>query len=454
MFKSNFRRLTRKKTPSPDDAVGLKLSLRALGHRNYRLFFGGQGISLIGTWLTRVATSWLVYRLTNSVFLLGLVGFAGQIPTFLLAPLAGVLADRWNRHRILVVTQTLSMFQSLALAFLALTGVITVWQIIILSVFQGLINAFDTPARQSFVVEMVEEKEDLPNAIALNSAMFNSARLIGPSLAGILIATVGEGICFLLDGISYLAVIASLLAMKIGPKKINGLNSPFWHGLKEGFNYAFGFVPIRSVLLLLALMSLVGMPYTVLMPVFARDILGGGPHTLGYLMAAAGAGALCGAIYLASRKSVRGLGKVIVAAASCFGIGLIAFSFSRVLWLSLPLMTVTGFGMIAQMASSNTILQTIAEDDKRGRVMSFYTMAFMGMAPLGSLLAGALASQIGAPHTLMIGGICCLMGAGMFARKLPAIREMVRPIYAKKGIITEVVTGIQTATQLTLPPKE
>lgn len=427
---------------------------RALRNRNYRLFFGGQSTSLIGTWLTRVATSWLVYRLTHSAFLLGVVGFAGQIPTFLLAPLAGVLVDRWDRRRLLVLTQVLSMFQSLSLAFLALAGLIAVWQIILLSILQGCINAFDTPARQSFVVEMVEKREDLPNAIALNSSMFNSARLIGPSLAGLLIAAVGEGYCFLLDGLSYLAVIGSLWAMKITTRNREARTTEIWHGLKEGFAYAFGFVPIRNILLLIALVSFTGMPYLVLMPVFAKDILYGGPHTFGFLMTAAGLGALAGAIALASRKSVRGLGRIIALAAGLFGLSLVAFSFSRLLWLSLAVLVVTGFGMIVQMASSNTILQTIVDDDKRGRVMSFYTMAFLGMAPFGSLFAGSLASSIGAPYTVLIGGLACLMGAALFARQLPLLREKIRPIYARMGIIPEVASGVQMATQLTTLPKE
>ncbi len=433
-------------------AAGLRLVFRTLQYRNYRLFFSGQGISLIGTWMQRIAMSWLVYRLTNSAFLLGVVGFAGQIPTFLLAPFSGVWTDRWNRHRILVVTQILAMIQALILAILVLTGSIAVWHIIFLSMVLGSVNAFDIPARQAFIVDMVEKREDLGNAIALNSSMFNSARLIGPSIAGILIAAVGEGICFLLNGISYLAVIAALLAMKITPRKPQTKKTHVLQGLKEGFSYAFRFPPIRSILLLLALISLMGMPYAVLMPIFAKEILHGGPHTLGFLMAASGIGALTGAMYLASRRSVLGLGKTIPLAASIFGVGLIVFSLSRASWLSYSLMLVTGLGMMVHMASSNTVLQTIVEDDKRGRVMSFYAMAFMGTAPFGSLLAGGLASSIGAPHTLMIGGAFCILGSLMFASKLSSLREMVRPIYAKIGIIPEVASGIQTATEPTAPP--
>lgn len=427
-----------KSDPSnPQDINGLKLIFRALSHRNYRLFFGGQSISLIGTWMQQIAMSWLVYRLTHSAFLLGIVGFTGRIPTFLFAPLAGVLVDRWSRHRLLVITQILSTIQALILAFLVLTGMITVWHIIFLSLFLGFVNAFDVPVRQSFVVDMVEKEEDLGNAIALNSSMATSARLFGPSIAGILIAAVGEGMCFLLNGLSFLAVIAALLAMKIPRRKREIQNRQVIQGLKEGFSYAFGFAPIRSLLLLLGLVSVMGMPYQVLMPIFAGKILHGGSHTLGFLMAASGCGALAGTIYLASRKSVLGLGRIIVISSSLFGIGLITFSLSRVFWLSLLFMLLTGSGMMVQMASTNTVLQTIVEEDKRGRVMSFYAMAFMGMVPFGSLLAGSLANNIGAPYTVMIGGIACIFGSVMFAKKLPSLRKIARPVYVEKGIISD-----------------
>lgn len=435
-------------------AGGLAFMLRALSHRNYRLFFSGQSISLIGTWMTRIATSWLVYRLTNSALLLGIVGFAGQIPAFVLAPFAGVLVDRWNRHRLLVATQVLALLQSLALALLALTGLINIWHIVILSVLQGLINAFDMPARQAFVVEMVEKREDLANAIALNSSMVNAARLLGPSIGGVIIAAVGEGWCFMLDAVSYLAVIASLLAMKITPRMTRRTNDVnVLQQLREGWTYAFRFAPIRNILLLLALVSLVGMPYTVLMPVFANEVLHGGPNTLGLLMAASGVGALTGAMFLAARKSVLGLGKYIPLMAGTFGAGLMAFSFSRMLWLSLLLMVVTGLGFMVQMAASNTVLQTIVEEDKRGRVMSFYTMAFMGTAPFGSLLAGSVAAKIGAPQTLFFGGLGCILGALWFARSLPALRRDVQPIYVRIGILPEVAEAIQQTSELGVPPE-
>ena len=402
----------------------------ALRYRNYRLFFGGQGVSLIGTWMQRIAMSWLVYRLTNSAFLLGLVGFTSQIPLFLLTPFAGVLADRMNRRRVLVVTQTLAMIQAFVLAVLVLTGTTAVWHIMCLSVFLGIVDAFDMPIRQSFMVEIVQKK-DLASAIALNSSIVNCAQLLGPSVAGILIASMGEGMCFLLDGVSYLFVIVSLIAMKITRKEKEERDIHVLEEIKEGFLYAFGFGPIRFILLLLALTSLVGIPYRVMMPIFAKDILQGGPHTLGFLMAGAGVGALTGSIYLASRKGVPGLEKWIALAAGLFGIGLVGFSHSHVFWLSLTFVLLTGFGMMVQMASSNTVLQTVVEEDKRGRVMSLYAMAIRGMAPFGSLLVGGAASMIGAPNTLVISGLLCLLGSAVFARKLPALREMVRPIYMR-----------------------
>jgi MFS family permease len=422
--------------------------LRALDHRNYRLFFGGQGISLIGTWMTRVATGWLVYRLTHSAFLLGLVSFSSQIPILLLGPMAGVWVDRWDRRRVLVVTQALSMLQSFALAILAITGSITVTNVILLNLFQGVVNSFDMPARQAFVIEMVENREDLSNAIALNSSLVNGARLIGPSVAGLVIAAIGEGYCFLTDGFSYMAVIASLIAMRVIRRPPKRTRSPVFSELREGWNYVRGFSPIRSILLLLALVSLVGMPYTALMPIFAGSILRGGPHTLGFLMAATGVGALIGAISLAARRSVLGLGRVIPATAALFGASLILFAASRRLWLSLPLLFITGFGFMQEMASSNTILQTIVEDQKRGRVMSFYSMAFQGMAPFGSLIAGAAASRIGAPYTLMIGGGICILGAALFALQLPRLRQMVHPIYVRIGILPELAKGIQAGEQI------
>ncbi|MFH2011624.1 MAG: MFS transporter [Pseudomonadota bacterium] len=440
-----------KNTKAP---AALKNIFRSLQYRNYRLFFGGQSLSLIGTWIQRIAIPWLVYHLTGSAFLLGLVGFAGQIPTFLLSPFAGVVTDRWSRYYILIATQILAMIQALILAFLFFTRVIEVWHIILLSVLLGCVNAFDMPARQALVVEMVEKKEDLGNAIALNSSMVNGARLLGPSIAGILIAYAGEGICFLLNGISYIFVILSLILMKVKYQKKEIQNPDILKELKEGFSYTFGFPPIKSIILLLALVSLMGMPYTILMPVFVKEVLHGGPHTFGFLMGASGIGALISAIYLASRRTVVGLGKFIPLSAGIFGLGLVAFSLSRLFLLSFILMLVTGLGMMLQMATSNTIIQTIVDDDKRGRVMSIYAMAFMGTVPFGSFLAGSMASVLGAPKTIMVGGIFCILGASIFAKKLNELRKLVRPIYIRLGIIPEIATGIQTATELTVPPEK
>ncbi|HET9698834.1 MAG TPA: MFS transporter [Terriglobales bacterium] len=433
---------------TPDqNPTGLRFALRALNSRNYRLFFAGQSVSLIGTWMTRIATSWLVYRLTNSAMLLGVIGFAGQIPTFLLAPIAGVWVDRLNRHKVLVITQILSMIQSFWLAALALTHHIGFWDIFGLSIFQGLINAFDMPARQAFVTQMVEKREDLPNAIALNSSMVNASRLIGPSLAGIVIAAVGEGWCFFIDGVSYIAVIISLLLMTISVQP-QARHASVITELREGWTYVSRFTPIRNILLLLALVSLVGMPYTVLMPIFARDVLHGGPNTLGLLSAATGVGALVSAAYLAARKSVLGLGRVIPTTTAIFGTGLVLFGVSH--WLALSMFTLlfTGFGMMQQMAASNTILQTIVDEDKRGRVMSFYSMAFQGMAPFGSLLAGYLAARIGAPHTVIICGAICVGGAAWFLSQLSRLRAAVRPIYVRLGILPEMALGMQNASDL------
>jgi len=410
--------------------------LRALRHRNYKLFFGGQGVSLVGTWITRVATSWLVYRLTHSELLLGVVAFAGQIPLLILAPFGGILGDRWDRRRILIVTQVLSALQSLALGLLAVSGRITVAEIIVLQVIQGAINALDTPTRQAFVVEMVESAEDLPNAIALNSSMFNASRIIGPTIAGILIAAVGEAWCFLLDAASYVAVIASLFAMRVARRARPAGEKHFIDELRVGVRYVVGFAPVTALLLQVTLVSVMGMPYAVLMPVIAAKVLGGGPHTLGILMTASGAGALLGTVWLAARHTIVGLGKVIVAATAMLSAGLIAFSFSHSLLVSAALLPLVGAGMMLQSASANTILQTIVDEDLRGRVMAFYTMAVLGTQPLGSLLAGAVADRIGAPRTILIGAIGCLAGGAWFAYRRAGLAAMVRPIYAERGILT------------------
>ncbi|MFA5119215.1 MAG: MFS transporter [Candidatus Omnitrophota bacterium] len=425
-----------------DDTIGkekrsaLGNIFRALRYRNFRLFFFGQGVSLVGTWIQYTAMSWLVYRLTHSAFMLGVVGFATQIPSFLFSAFAGVMVDRWNRHRVLVVTQALSMLQAFILALLTLRGHITVWQIIALGVFIGCVNAVDVPNRQSFIIDMVERKDNLGNAIALNSFTFNVAKLIGPSAAGILIVLVGEGFCFLINAISYLFVIASLLFMRIEKRK-KARNAHLWAGLKEGFAYAFGSAAIRLLLMLLAVMSLMGMSSMVLMPVFVRDILRGGPGTLGFLFACGGVGALVATVYLASRKDALTMGNIIPGSALVFALGIIGFALSRSVYLSAVLLFICGFGSMVNMAASNTILQTIVEDDKRGRVMSIYTMAFIGLAPVGSLMAGFLASEITAPNAVIIGGLSCIAAAVFFFRKVPVLKKSAHLLYQNIDVVSK-----------------
>jgi MFS family permease len=421
--------------PEREKSAGISHAWRALRHRNFRLFFGGQTISLVGTWMTRVATGWLVYRLTGSALLLGTVSFAGQIPTFLLAPFAGVMVDRLDRRQVLIWTQALSMLQSLMLAALTLSGHITIPWLLGLSVLQGCVNAFDMPGRQSFMVMMVEDKRDLQNAIAINSSMVNVARLIGPSLAGMLIAVSSEGWCFLIDGVSYIAVIISLLMMRVNAPVIQRKATSMLTELTAGWTYVSEFLPIRTILLLFALVSLMGMPFVVLMPVFAKTVLHGGPHTLGFLMGSMGLGALLSALSLAARKNVRGLIRMIPIAAAVFGAGLVGLGLSHWFWFSMFMVFIAGMGMMQGMAASNTVIQTIVTDDKRGRVMSYYTMAFMGMAPFGSLLAGTMAHNFGAPMTVLVTGSVVLVGAVWFSTRLLAVRRAIRPIYMEMGII-------------------
>jgi MFS family permease len=429
----------------------LALAVRALRHRNFRLFTAGQTVSLIGTWMQQVAVGWLVYRLTDSAFLLGLVGFVSQAPVFVLAPIAGAVADRVNRHRIVIVTQSLMMVQALALALLVLTGSIDVWQIVALMAFLGAVTGFDIPARQSFLLEMVGSREDLANAIALNSSMFNAARLIGPAIAGFAISIAGEGRVILINGVSYIGVLGALLAMDIRPRERSRDTAPVLRHIREGFDYAFGFHPIRAILTLVAVVSVTAVPFSVLLPVIATDVLGGDARTLGFLMSATGLGALAGALFLASRRTVRGLGRVILGAALLFGTALVVVALSRALALTMLLLAFAGFGMMVQMAASNTVLQTIVDDDKRGRIMSLYSMAYIGTTPIGSLLAGIAASHFGTPATLAVGGGVCMLAALVFGYRLPRLREMVVPIYTRLGIIPEVAGGIQAATHLTTP---
>ncbi len=434
----------------------VELILRALKHKNYRLYFAGHGTSLIGTWMQQLAMSWLVYRITGSAFYLGLVPFCSQIPVFLGAPIAGVIADHSPKLKILIATQILAMLQAFLLAALVFFGKINLIWIIALSILIGIINAFDIPTRQAFIYEIVDNEEDLPNAIALNSLIFNTARLIGPSIAGFLIAiTKNEYICFFINGISFFAVICSLVAMKITRPIHKKPVSNILAGLKDGVKYAFGFVPIRTVLLFTAMMSIISVPYSVLLPIFAKDILHGDSRTLGLLTSAIGIGALVGAIFLAIQKNPRKFDNIVVFAGGVFAVGLIGFSLSQVLWLSLLLIVMPGFGLMVQSASTNIILQTITDDDKRGRVMSFHVMAFVGTAPFGNLLAGVVAERIGAPHTLLLCGVCTIIIMLFFVFQIPRLRQLIHPIYVRKGIIPEeVAKGLGTATQIAAETKE
>lgn len=427
-------------TPA-DSASRLPAVFRAFKHRNFQLFFSGQIISLTGTWMQSVAQSWLVYRLTGSVALLGLIGFAGQFPVFLLTSFGGAIADKYDRQRILVVTQTCSMIVAAILAGLALTGTIAVWHLFVLASMAGVINAFDIPTRQSFVVDMVG-KEDLLNAIALNSSMFNGARIIGPAIAGILVSAVGEAWCFLGNAVSYIAVITGLLLMRIMQKQAVASEGSAIEKIKEGFGFAAKTAPVRALLLLLGLVSLMGMPYAVLMPIFAEEILHGGVRGLGILMGASGSGALLAALLLASRKSIRGLGRWVAISSGSFGVFLILFSFSRSFWLSALLLVPVGFSMMLQMASSNTLVQSMVPDELRGRVMAVYSMMFMGMAPLGALMAGSLAGIIGAPYTVVMGGAICIVGSIIFGLRLPKLR-----VEAREIIVALQMTGGEPASK-------
>lgn len=427
-------------TDVPDSLIkprGFMFAGRAFGHRNYRLFFAGQGMSLIGTWMQQIAMSWLVYRLTGSAALLGLIGFIAMAPMFFVPSIAGVFVDRWDRRRMLMFTNLFAMIQAAALGVLTLTGHIAVWHIFVLGFFLGIVNAFDMPARQSFVIFLVERKEDLTNAIALNSAMFNGARLVGPAIAGLTVAAFGEGICFLINALSFLAIILALLAMKMKPAKKKVAASRPLEGMKEGYRYAFGFLPIRYCILILALMSFIGMQHSTLMPVFAKDILHGGAHTLGFLVSASGTGALLSALYFASRKSVVGLEKFASIALGLFGSANLVFSFSQNVTVSFLAMVVSGAGMMTVLLTCNTIIQTVVDEDKRGRVMSFHAMAAVGTVPFGSLMAGMLAAHLGAPHTVLITSACCVIGSLFFARKVPSLRAATQPVYVSLGIIKD-----------------
>jgi MFS family permease len=423
--------------PSPNaafqDRSRFQDMVRSLKHRNFKLFFSGQMISLVGTWMDNIAEAWLVYRLTGSSLLLGTVAFAGQIPIFLLGPLGGLVADRWDRRSIIVGTQVSSMILAFILSFLTLTKRVMVWEVIVLAALMGVVNAFDVPARQSFLVEMVG-REDLMNAIALNSSMFNSARVIGPSVAGILVASFGEGWCFFANAVSYIAVIAGLLLMRVQKSVIEKHDASPWEHIAEGFRFVRRTGPIRALLLLTGLISIVALPYSVLMPIFAARILHGNARTLGVLMGATGIGALLGALLLASRTKLQGLAKLVAISCASFGTSLILFSFSRWYPLSVLLLVPVGFFVMVQMASTNTLIQSMVPDRLRGRTMAVYSMMFLGMAPIGALLSGTLADRVGAPWTVAIGGIGAIIAAAIFARNLPKIRVQARELIIAQGL--------------------
>lgn len=432
-------------TTTLEDQPRVPGMLRAMRHRNFQLFFSGQMISLVGTWMQTIAQSWLVYRLTGSSLLLGVVGFAGQIPVFLLAPVGGVAADKWNRHRVVIGTQASSMILAFILATLTLLHIVRVWEIVVLASLLGAVNAFDIPARQSLLIDMVG-REDLMNAIALNSSMFNGARVIGPAIAGLLVAWIGEGWCFFANAVSYIAVIAGLLMMKLGPlRQMITDASPFEH-IAEGFRFVRRTKPILALILLVGLVSLVAVPYSVLMPIFADRVLHGGARGLGILMGTTGVGALLGALTLAMRRGVHGLGRWVGISAMSFGVSLILFSFSKWFWLSIILLVPVGYSVMLQMSSTNTLIQAMVPDELRGRAMAAYTMMFMGMAPMGSLFAGALAARIGAPWTVAIGGMGAVVGSIAYLRKLPKLRFEARQLIVQQGIggaetIKEITAG-------------
>lgn len=421
----------------PKEPGALRKIFSSLYSRNYRLYFIGQGISLIGTWMQNVALSWLVYRITGSVFLLGLIGFLSQIPAFVLAPITGVITDRYSRHRIMVFTQVAFLVQALGMAILVLLNIVDVWHIVVLSLVFGIISAFDSPARQSLVIDLIENPKDLGNAIGLNSAIFNGARLFGPAIAGITIALVGEGVCFLLNSLSFFAVIGALVMMKMPVRQKNSKVSNLKDSFTEGLNYTFQSVPIRTLLIILAVLSLICYPFTVLLPAYAKEILKGSSDTLGFLMSSLGAGALIAAIYMAGRNSIIGLARIISIFSFLMGLSVMAIFFSDKLFPSLVILFISGLSMIMSTAAVNTMLQSILDEDKRGRVMSFYAMALMGTMPIGNLLAGIVANKIGIPYTLLLEGLITIAAVAWFEINRKTLRKYIRPIYIKKGLLPE-----------------
>lgn len=413
----------------------MKLTLRALRHRNFALFTAGQMCALVGYWMQHIAQSWLLYRLTDSATLLGVLGFAGSLPILLLAPFAGLWSARVNLHRAMFATQVLEMVQAVTLAVLALTGIIEPWHIIVLSMSLGILVAIELPLRHAYLLELVGAKEDLANAVAVTSLMANTGRLVGPALAGVAIGWIGEGGCFLINALTFVVVVITFLMIRVNPGARPASRPPLWQDMREGIAYVWGFLPIRLLLLVLALMALLATPYITLMPVLVREVFHGGAGEMGFLVGAGGLGAVTGTLYLASRHNVRGLVRVIVFASLVAGVALLLLAWSGSVWIAAPLIAAIGFGILVTSVSTNMILQTIVDDDKRGRVMSFYTAAFLGMTPFGSLAAGALADVIGVALTLTLGGLACVAGAIYLARKRPELREHIRPIYTRLGIL-------------------
>lgn len=415
----------------------LRTTLRALRHRNFALFLGGQMCALVGYWMQNIAQSWLLYRMTDSATLLGVLAFASSVPILVLAPFAGLWSDRANLHRLMFATQVLEMMQAVVLAALALAGVIAPWHIVILAMLLGVLVAVELPVRHAYLLELIGNKADLPNAVAVTSMMANTGRLVGPALAGVMIGWIGEAGCFTINALSYLAVVTTFLMIRVTPSERPATHPPLLQGLTEGLSYAWNSIPIRFLLLLLALVGFMATPYAALMPALTRDVFHGDAEQMGYLMGAAGLGAVSGTLYLASRRDVRGLVRLIVFASFTAGAALAALVWSRSMWIALPLLVVIGFGLLVTSVSINMILQTIVDDDKRGRVMSLYTAAFLGIAPFGSLAAGAAADAVGVATTLTVGGVCCVGGALFLARERPRIREHIRPIYSRLGIIPD-----------------
>ena len=430
----------------PNNSGAFTQVFASLKSYNFRLYFGGQCISLIGTWMQQIAMSWLVFRLTGSVLLLATVTFTAQIPILVATPYMSVFVDRFDRRKLLVLTQTLSMIQALLMAILTLTGLVQVWHIMVLSLLIGLINALDNPTRQSFYPSLVSP-DKLSNAIALNSAVINGSRLIGPAVGGVLIGLLGEGICFLLNGISYIAVIVALLLMRLPSTRGCTAKQKVLEDMRDGFRYVVRNIPIRTLLLLMSAISFFGLPLMTFIPAYVKTILHGESEMLGLLLSCIGGGSFVAALYLAARKSVLGLGKVVMLSGVLLGIGLSVMAFVTIPWVAAVLCLPIGFTIIAAVASINTLLQTLSGEDKRGRVMGYMAMAFTGMAPVGSMVLGAIEKWIGLQMIILLSGICCFVAALVFEYYRPLVRKHAHPVYIEKGIIKEIAIGIDSTEE-------